>query len=74
VNNVVVYATEECPLCDMLIKRLDENNIKFEKTLDVNKVLDLGFKGAPVLEIDDNFVNFKDAMAWAKLVGDNNGL
>lgn len=60
---VIVYSTETCPYCIMLIKFLKENNIKFEEK-DINQdgnatkemVEKSGQIGVPVIDIDGEII------------------
>nr|DAY42269.1 MAG TPA: glutaredoxin-like protein [Caudoviricetes sp.] len=60
---VTVYSKSSCIQCEMTKMYLDQHKIKFE-TVDVfetegvlEKIKSYGFKGMPVVVLDDNFDN-----------------
>ena len=50
---VRLYSTD-CSKCNVLKKKLQDRNISFELVLGADKIKSLGFKEAPVLEIENN--------------------
>lgn len=68
-SNVVLYSTG-CPKCKILEQKLVNKNIAYEKTNDVSKLIKLGFTSAPVLKIDDDYLEFKAANEWINRYGD----
>lgn len=62
--NITLYTTH-CPQCNILEKKLQASGIEYTTSEDVQKMLELGFKSAPVLVVDDKPpYSFKDACAW----------
>lgn len=61
--NVTLYSTH-CPKCLVLEQKLKAKNIKYEEVNDVSAMLDLGFKQAPILKVDNSFLAFADAVRW----------
>ena len=62
--NITLYTTH-CPQCKVLEKKLQASGIEYTISEDVQKMLELGFKSAPVLVVDDEPpYSFKDACAW----------
>jgi hypothetical protein len=47
-----------------LESKLKEKNIDFTIENDVDKMLDMGIMTAPVLEVDGEILQFKDANDW----------
>lgn len=63
--NVTLYTTN-CPRCKVLEKKLQMAGVDFTISEDINKMLELGFKAAPVLVIDgEEPYLFKEACDWA---------
>lgn len=62
-QKIILYSTN-CPKCKQLERKLNSLNIEFEITNDIQKLIDLGFRSAPVLQIDDKFYEF--SAAWKK--------
>ena len=50
--NIILYTTH-CPQCNILEKKLQASGIEYTTSEDVQKMLELGFKSAPVLVVDD---------------------
>ena len=70
-NNIVAQLLNEnkmlqahCPKCLVLEQKLKAKNIKYEEVNDVGAMLDLGFKQAPILKVDNSFLAFADAVRW----------
>lgn len=62
--NVIMYSTG-CPRCEILKERLREKNIAFEEVDDIDKMLSLGIMSVPYLLVDDELLDFRDAILWA---------
>lgn len=56
--------TTHCPRCEVLYKKLEQNNVEFEVCEDQDEMIKLGFKSSPILEVDGKFMNFKQAVDW----------
>lgn len=61
---MITLYTIDCPSCLRLEKKLTEANIKFEVCRDKNTMMTMGMSHMPVLQIDADFLNFKEAMQW----------
>ena len=50
----------------MLEKKLEQNVINFEKVedFDLQEMIDKGFKTAPILYVDGEYMIFTDAVKW----------
>lgn len=62
-ENVILYSTG-CPKCQVLKKKLDAAGISYTVITDVDEMLALGIKSAPMLEADGNLMDFPSANAW----------
>lgn len=60
---VVLYSTH-CPRCNVLEKKLKQNNISYEEVTDVEIMKEKGYLSVPVLEIDGVSMDFKTASDW----------
>lgn len=60
---ITLYSTH-CPRCRVLETKLTQKNIEFNVVTDVNKMESLGIQSVPILEVDDELLNFTDAIAW----------
>lgn len=64
-NKVILYTTH-CPMCKMLKLQLDKANIEYEICDDVEHMKSLGFTKAPLLSVDGQIFQMKEALAWIK--------
>ena len=53
-----------CPKCRVLEQKLNQKNIVFNINNDVQEVIDQGFMSAPVLKVNDNYMDFGAAVKW----------
>ena len=58
--NVVLYSTG-CPKCQVLEKKLNDKHIKYTLETNVDRLIQLGFRMAPILEVDGLLMQFADA-------------
>lgn len=61
--DIVLYSTG-CPKCRVLEAALTKKKIAFEKCDDVDKMVSLGFIEAPILQVGDRILLYKDAMKY----------
>ena len=69
---IILYSTG-CPKCNILERRLTNDKIEFSITDNVDKLIDMGFQNAPVLQIGDNFIDYTNAMKLLKVYEDVEG-
>ena len=50
---MIVYSLPTCGQCKVLKKKLENKNIGFTVVEDIEKMLELGIQGVPVLQLDD---------------------
>jgi len=62
-NKIVLYSTG-CPKCKILEKKLGEKNMVYEKVTDTDVMIKRGFQSVPMLEVDENTMEFGDAVRW----------
>ena len=65
---VTLYTTH-CPRCQVLAAKLDQAAIKYDVCENVNEMLEKGIMSVPVLEIDGNQLDFKQAVDWVNKGG-----
>jgi len=56
--------TTHCPKCRVIEKKLAQKNIEYTEITDQEEMVKLGFKSAPILEVDGKAYNFGDANRW----------
>lgn len=62
-EKIILYSTG-CPKCTILKKKMDERNIQYEEENSVDKMLELGMTQLPMLSVDGNMMDFRDAIIW----------
>lgn len=60
---VTLYSTG-CPQCNVLKKKLDLAGIEYNTIEDPDAIADKGFMTAPLLEVEDKVMQFKEAVDW----------
>lgn len=60
---VTLYSTH-CPKCNILSQKLKSLNIKYNEINDINIMIDKGFVSAPMLEVDNEIMDFTNAIKW----------
>jgi len=60
---ITLYSTH-CPQCAALEMKLNKKNIQYTICDDQEKMKDLGFKSAPILDVDGTIYNFVNAIKW----------
>lgn len=63
--NVILYSTN-CPKCKILETKLNKKGISYSIVTDVNIMLEKGFTQAPVLEVNGEVKEFKEANTWVE--------
>ena len=65
VITIKVYSSN-CPKCNILEKKLQANNIEFEKItdFDTNELIERGFYSLPIANIDEKWYTFQEAIQW----------
>lgn len=62
--DIILYSTKACPRCKYLKQLLDNKNIKYKVCEDTDLMISKGITNIPVLEVDGQLLNNKDAMVW----------
>lgn len=60
---VTLYSTG-CPQCNVLKKKLDLAGIEYNTIEDPDAIAAKGFMTAPLLEVEDKVMQFKEAVDW----------
>ena len=60
---VILYSTN-CPRCKVLKTKLEQKKIQYEECNDINEMLKLNIKMAPMLQVDDSLFDFACAIKW----------
>ena len=62
--NIKLYTTH-CPKCKALTMKLNQKGIKYIEVEDVDEMIKLGIKSAPVLSVDGTLLDFMEAIKFA---------
>jgi hypothetical protein len=61
---IKLYKLDGCPRCEILADKLKTAKIPFEETENWEPIECLGFSSAPVLQVEDKFLNYSEAIRW----------
>ena len=63
--NITLYSTG-CPQCKVLKTKLDAAGIAYNTVTDQATMVAMGFKSAPILQVDNATYKFAEAIKWIK--------
>ena len=64
---ITLYSTNPpCPKCKVLHEKLKQTGRGFSTIEDTELIEQMGFKTAPILEVDGQHMDFAEAIAWLK--------
>ena len=62
---MIKFYSTNCPRCHVLQIKLDSKNIQYEIHTNVQEMIALGIKNAPVLQLEDGkLLDFGEAVRW----------
>lgn len=61
--DIIMYTTH-CPQCKVLERKLKNKGVKYTVVDNVEVMVELGIKAAPVLSVDGTLMNFKESVNW----------
>ena len=61
--------SNNCPKCKVLKAKLTQKNIQFEEISDLTTVIEKGFMSVPILQADDKFLDFSEAVKYINEIG-----
>lgn len=61
---MIKFYTTHCPKCEILKKKLDSKEIKYEEIDNQELMMQKGFMFAPMLEVDDELMNYANGVKW----------
>lgn len=64
-QKVILYSTG-CPQCRVLKAKLDAKAVPYEVCSDIEKMKELGITSVPMVQVDEDILNMKDALSWVK--------
>lgn len=60
---ITLYTTH-CPRCKIIEKKLNDFDIEYQEVTDTDEMLKMGMTTVPMLKVEDNLMNFHDALVW----------
>ena len=60
---ITLYTTH-CPKCMVLETKLKQKGLNFQEETSIEKMEALGMLSAPMLQVDDKLLSFKEANEW----------
>jgi hypothetical protein len=67
--NIILYSTD-CPKCKVIEVKLNQLNISYIIEKDIDKINliaeEHNFSSAPILQVNQDFYNFNEAIKWLK--------
>lgn len=69
----VTFYSTHCPKCRVIESKLKAAGIEYTEINDVDEMIHLGFKSAPLLKVDDEVMDFMAANKWINGVKEANG-
>lgn len=61
---MITLYTTHCPKCNVLKSKLDSKNIEYKIVEDVDTMQNKGFSSVPILEVDNEMLDFVNAIKW----------
>lgn len=58
---IILFSTN-CPKCRVLEQKLNQKNIDFIISDNIDEIIEKGFMSAPILKIDDEYLEFGNAV------------
>lgn len=61
---MIILYSQGCPKCKILEQKLHQKNIVFDISEETDKLAELGFMTLPVLQINEDYLDFGSAVKW----------
>lgn len=60
----IILYSNNCPRCRILESQLKSHQIDFYKEEDITLLVQKGYSSAPMLQVEDKFLDFNQAIQW----------
>jgi len=60
----IILFSNNCPKCKILKHKLDQKEVIYEECNDMDIMIKKGFQSVPILQINDKFMNYNEAIKW----------
>lgn len=61
---ITIYKTEHCPMCKLLIQKLEEKHVTFNIVSEIDILKQKNILQVPMLEVNNKLLNFQEALKW----------
>lgn len=61
---MITLHSTNCPKCKVLEMKLKQKNIEYTLNTDVSKLIEKGYKTAPILQVNEEYMDFNTANKW----------
>lgn len=68
-NDTIIMYSTGCPRCNVLTKKLNDKGIDYTKCDSVDEMTKLGIMEVPVLSVNNELMNFSEAISWVNRQG-----
>lgn len=62
--DIIKLYTTHCPKCKVIESKLNNKNIEYIEISDIKEIQNKGFMSVPVLEVNENIMDFTTANTW----------
>ena len=63
-NDIYILYSTGCPKCNILKKKLAEKGVKYDENNSVEDMLSIGITVVPMLKVNDDLLDFSEAVKW----------
>lgn len=61
---ITVYTQPDCGKCKVLKAKLQQKDIAYDESQDVEKMQSLGITSTPAMQVDDRLLTFEEAIQY----------
>lgn len=61
---MITFYTTDCPKCKVLESKMNAKGIPYIIETNIESLIEKGFRTTPMIEVDDQFMEFSDAIKW----------
>ena len=61
--SIILYSNN-CPKCKVLKSKLNDKSISYKEENDMDEILKTGFRALPLLKVNGEILQFKEANDW----------
>lgn len=61
---IKLYTVENCPMCELLKRKLYEKDIEFEVIQSTSILKEKRITHVPIMELNDKMLTYKESLKW----------